>query len=93
MDRIFTFLLFKKLKESQAVEIDKKASEIIFVFILLRFKSINPKFNNNTAININSGRNWKFKNFIKKLNLFLFSKIDEIPKCIFIENKDKICKG
>ena len=93
MDKNFAFLLFKKLKENQAVEIDKKASEIIFVFISLRFKSINPKFNNKTVRNIKSGRNWKFKNFIKKLNLFLFSKIYKIPKYIFIENKDKICKG
>ena len=93
MDKIFAFLLFKKLKESQAVEIDKKASEIIFVFISLRFKSINPKFNNKTVRNIKTGRHWKFKNFMKKLNLFLFSKIDKIPKYIFIENKDKICKG
>ena len=93
MDKIFAFLLFKKLTESQAAEIEKKASEIIFVLISLRFKSINPKFNNKNVRNIKNGINKKFKKFIKKLNLFLFSKIDEIPKYIFIENKDKICKG
>ena len=45
---------------------------------------------NTKVINIANGRNLKLIDFIKRFNLFLFSKIDIIPKYIFIENKDNI---
>ena len=51
MDKFLPFT-FKKLKKAKRQKL-KKASEIIFVLISLRFKSINPKFINKIVRNVN----------------------------------------